>query len=658
MPLHRGLSRVAARNSVPYIGVLISYVLAGVLSAQPAPFTPPTESFDVKNLLPPLQTAMQQGNFADAAARIDAIVHDAPDALIAGEGGVLQSLRVWTDAMPPAAIAGITAEYDKLNASAAKTLLDEVIVKPAATPEEFLAVATAYPCSSVAAEAIGRAAVRMADYGDASAVTELLTRAAARGWKPSDAQEAVLDAIQKQPLTTGTAIPVGAPWYGISPLAAARRVIPVGAGGIVFTSTERGIVASKESGELLWQFAVGKTDGESAGARASFNRPAVLCDAAGKPQLVIARQIVGGTRFGCLRAFRATDGKPLWSTESNSALGSWSLASAPVIAGRTTVVVGIDDTARPSPVGVLAFETMTGRLLWQTQIGSYANFTDGREPGSLRESDALWRCTGVAIDGSDVFANASTGITVCLDRFDGKIRWAKPYTQALTIGDDLISLGRRIIHNEPNAQEPFARRLAELRRLLGKTPLNFPPDAGERRDGRDVPPEVLLLGQHFSQPARWMSTPAVAGDAVIVAAEDMAGPVALDRKSGVQRWEIASGMDGASLLGAIGNAAIFVDDKLTAIDATSAKPLWTWAPAVTETINGPPVVAGRAVRLPVGRTAVLLSGETGKPDPAIPTGPNLATILGNDASRNALISIDAMSSLSAVSIKSGEKQKK
>ncbi len=78
-------------------------------------------------------------------------------------------------------------------------------------------------------------------------------------------------------------------------------------------------------------------------------------------------------------------------------MGSWSVVSAPVIAGRVTMVIGIDDSTRPAPVGVFAFETMTGRLLWQSQIGGYANMNEGREVGTLREVDMLWSNSG----GSD-----------------------------------------------------------------------------------------------------------------------------------------------------------------------------------------------------------------------------------------------------------------
>ncbi len=620
-------------------------VVAMLGTSSYAQFAGPVESFDAKNQILPLTESIQQKNWPDAGARIDAVIHDNPDALFSteGGGGALVSMRAWVETLPAATRAALQPEYDKINGEAAKQAMEAAVTKPGVRPGDFIAVANAFPLSSVDGEAWGRAAMRAVDFGDTSLATVLLKRAIDHGWKPTESQQNVLDAVTKVSLPNAAPVSVLAPWYTADPPIAAKRVIPVSAGGIIFVATERGIVAAKETGEKLWEFVVPKADGTMAGARLSFNRPAVLCDSAGKPQIVIVRQIIGGTRFGCLRAFRATDGKLLWTTETASTLGSWSLASAPTIAGRETLVIAIDDTARPMPVAVMAFETMTGRFLWQSQLGAYTSVTEGRGQGSLHEVDSLWSSSGVTVDGADVFVSAGLGLTASLDRFDGKIHWIRPFKPTLMPGEELIALARQMVHADVKTREAFRLKLVALKNMLGKTPLEMPNDANDVRDRRDVPADVMALGLYFSQPPRWLSTPAVAGDVVVVAATDMAGVVGLDRATGAQLWEIPEELHAATLLGVSGDVAIFSSDKLTAIDAHSSKPKWDWSGS--EPIAGPPSLAGTVIKVGAGKAATAISAESGKIDPLASVAGGISPLLTNEATKNALVSIDALPSI-------------
>jgi outer membrane protein assembly factor BamB len=445
-------------------------------------------------------------------------------------------------------------------------------------------------------------------------------------------------------------LPVAAPWYSAATQLPAKRVIPVRADKMIFIATERGVVAAKENGELAWQFEVPQSDKVMAGAKLGFHRPAVVCDSEGKPQLLIVRQIIGGTRFGCLRALRAADGKLLWSTESNTAIGSSSMVSSPALAGRAVIVIGIDDTVRPAPLGVWAFDVMTGRLLWQTTLGTFPSLTEGQEPGSFREVDALWRNSGVSIDGPDVFVDPGTGFTACLDRFNGKVRWLRSYTSQPSPGDELLATWVRASHNEPGTHELYRKQLDALRGLLGKTQLVLPPDnRDKKRDWRSASPEVIALSNYFSQPPRWASTPAPAGDVLEVAASDMAGVVGLDRRTGAQLWEIPDDLRAATLIGASGNTAVFAAGTLTALDTHAAKVRWTWESPSKEPIQGPPSLAGTVVRAVAGKTTYVLSVESGQPDPLAGAGAGIAPLMAYEPTRNALINIDAYESLSAMS---------
>ena len=634
-------------------------LLSGWAVAQPAPFTGPAESFDLKNQLPPLTAAIEQKNFADAAARVDAMLQGDADAVVNTTPELGQSLRAWLESLSAATRESIEPEYDKLVGASAKQALDNAITKPGSSPEDFIAVANAYPLSDTAKDAWARAAMRAIDFGDVQAAAIMLQRAKDRGWKPSESQKALFDSIAKLSLPVGGSMQSAAPWYVASPPPFTKRVIPVAAGGSVFIATERGLVAAKETGELLWQSAVAKSDSGTSGAKAGLHRPAVLCDPTGKPQVVITRQLIAGTRFGCLHAYRASDGKPLWSTES-TALGSWSLVSAPTIAGRVVMVIGIDDTTRPAPVAVFAFETMTGRQLWQATLGGFASLSEGRDTGSLREVEALWSSSGVAIDGGDVFVSPSVGVTECLDRFDGRLKWARTYTPSLTPGDELIDLGRRALRREPGTHELIKQKTKQLKERLGNVVLpSTPAMEGKDKNWREVSPELMALGMYFSQPARWLSTPVVAGDTIIVAGADMSGAAGLNRRSGEQLWQSNDDdLKGATLLGVAGDNAVFAGDKLIGLDLRTSKVVWTWTPPNSEAIAGPPSLNGKAVRAVAGRMTYVVSSDTGKPDPLTSAGTGLQPTLTNDASRAALGNIDAYGNFSVISGKTPPEPKK
>ncbi len=177
---------------------------------------------------------------------------------------VMISLKAWTESLTGAVREGIETEYDKIVGASAKQALEAAVTKPGSTPEDFITVANTYPFAVSTRDAWGRAAMRAIDFGDVSAATGAFAAGQGAGvGKPSDAQKSLLDAIAKLSLPNGNAMQFATPWYGANPPATTKRVIPVLAGGTVFIATERGVMASKENGELLWQSTTQKVDPKS-----------------------------------------------------------------------------------------------------------------------------------------------------------------------------------------------------------------------------------------------------------------------------------------------------------------------------------------------------------------------------------------------------------
>jgi outer membrane protein assembly factor BamB len=626
---------------------LLSYLCASVCIcgsiafAQNTNFTPPTENFLNKNQLDPLKQAIAQKQYADAATRIDAMMHESADQLFAIDGGSLISVRLWIDSLPQDTRLAIMPEYDKLVGDAAKSAVEQATLRPNRRPEDLLAAGADYPLTTSNRDAIAQAAMRSLDLGDTATATLLADRAKDLGWKPSAAQQQLLDAIK--PAAAG-AVPlaVATPWYANDPPIAAKRVIPVIANNVIFISTERTVMAAKASGELLWKYEAPKAEPMMAAAKFGFHRPTVLCDLAGVPQVVLVRHVVAGTRFGCLRAFRAADGKLLWSSESSPALSGWSLATTPAIGGRCAWVLAVDETQRPAPLMLMGVEIMTGRLIGQTPLGNYQNAPDTGDGGA--DMERLWNYAGVLVEGGDVFVSAGSGMVARVDRLDGKIRWVRAYPSVPTQGDQIRELARKAL-GEHKSRVALKQLTDELRKLSPDNPGTKPPkpEKGEKEKGIPLPEDTAQLADMYSQQARWQTTPVAAGNVLVVAPGDSPGVFGLDRSNGSQLWDNAD-LPKQSLVGIAGNVAVFAGPGLTGVDVRTGKAKWTWSDAPLE---GPPAVSGNVVRAWAGGKLVVINAETGVVDGLISPGTTIAPVLKNEQSKAALTGAEAISTLLA-----------
>jgi outer membrane protein assembly factor BamB len=612
---------------------ICGYLLSAMSFAQSPGFTPPAETFMNKNQLSPLQQALEQKQYADAAERVDALMHDSADQLMGIEGGSLVSVRLWVESLPPAVRQAVMADTDKLVGEQARAAVDTAALRPNRRPEDLLAAAADWPLATAHRDALAAAAMRAIDLGDVGTTLLLVQRAKDLGWKPSAAQQQTLDALK--PATGGAAsLAVATPWYTQSPPAAAKRVIPVIAGNTIFISTERAVIATKLTGELLWQYVAPKADPLMTAAKNGFHRPTVVCDLAGQPQLVIVRQVIGATRFGCLRAFRASDGKMLWSSDGTPALAGLSLATTPAVSGRCAWVLAADETQRPAPLMLVAVEVMTGRLVTQTQLGTFQN--DGGDSGA--DMEKLWNSSGVAIDGGDVFVSAGSGLIVRVDRLDGKIRWLRTYPSMRTPGEQVRDLARQAMGNNWEAGKKLKKLVDELRTQAGEPP---PPRLKDGEKASVLPDDALKIGDLFSQQVRWMNTPTVAGNVVVVAAADSENVLGLDRSNGAILWENAE-LAKQTLVGTAGSMAILAGDGITGVESRTGKAKWTWSDGKPE---GPPAVSGGSVRVPTGGKVIVLSAETGQTDQLTAVGPAIAPLLKHEQSKAALTGAEAISSL-------------
>jgi hypothetical protein len=390
---------------------------------------------------------------------------------------------------------------------------------------------------------------------------------------------------------------------------------------------------------LIWKYESAKAEPVMAAAKFGFHRPTVLCDLAGVPQVVLVRHVVAGTRFGCLRAFRAADGKLLWSSESSPALSGWSLSTTPAIGGRCAWVLAVDETQRPAPLVLMSVEIMTGRLITQTPLGNYLNAPDSDGGADI---ERLWNYSGVLVDGGDVFVSAGSGMIARVDQIDGKIRWLRQYPSVPTQGDQIRDLARKAL-GDHKARVALKQLTEELRKLSGDTGKPPKPEKGDKEKGIQLPEDTAQLADMYSQQARWMATPVVAGNVLVVAPGDSPGVFGIDRSNGAQLWDNAD-LPKQSLICIAGNVAIFAGEGLTGVDVRSGKGKWTWTESPLE---GPPSVSGNVVRAWAGGKLVAINAETGAADALVGAGTTLAAVLKNEQSKAALTGAEAISSLAS-----------
>jgi len=211
----------------------------------------------------------------------------------------------------------------------------------------------------------------------------------------------------------------------------------------------------------------------------------ILADVYGRARVVVARQPAlqaNGDSDYCLRAYRAADGKALWTTESQAQLKDVSFTGTPAVCGRFTYAVALSIPAAADGTGdqrvsllLVALDTLTGELRWQTTLGIFTLSVQDRARWSGQQPwDGVWEQSEPLVAGDAVYVTPNSGLAAAAGRFDGKLRWLRPYP---TVGGDGPL--------PPRSREDLRRKTEErlrqsLRGDASKSALSVEPALGAR----------------------------------------------------------------------------------------------------------------------------------------------------------------------------------
>ena len=218
---------------------------------------------------------------------------------------------------------------------------------------------------------------------------------------------------------------------------------------------------------------------------------------------------------------------------------------------------------------------------------------------SLRGGDRLWRWradgpgatadAGLVLSGEAVVAPLGNGLVVGLDRADGTVRWTvRPDTLARFVAAPVVLPGGAVAVADDRGR---VRALA--------------PETGEILWTRDVGAPVG-------------HTPAVdAAAAALLVPTTRGDLVALDARTGAERWRVALGQDDrvaprVATPGVGGGLAVAgaSNGHLAAVDVASGAPRWTRT--FDDHVNGAPLVAdGRVYLGTTGERVLVLDAATG-----------------------------------------------
>lgn len=609
-------------------GILVLLFSGGMPCAASPRFEPPAPRFAGADALGPIVDDLENGRLAGAVTRIDTLLHEHAASLVAIDPDTAVSVDTWLARVTRSHVRGLSEEFSRQLDPAARAALDGVRRDPGARPDQFYGVARRYPFSSVAATALAAAASRAAEWGDFAGASACFNLAVARGWRPDAATaqvmavcrvmnqespgdlpaEAQLRAAQVAQRLAGYRGPVliDGIWYNRTEHVHAARYLPIVADRVFYVAGARNLLAVREDGTLLWRQAAGETWSKSSPDRAPGRgrgpvfSPVVFSASAGT-QIVVARQQMSVGRDACLRAYRAVDGKLLWSSEGLPAYDRLGIVSAPALSGRYLYAVGVEYSPASGSLQLLAIDLLNGEVLFKTPLGTMLELRGRRQdpPGW----DDFFDQGEPAVAGDAVYLSPNVGVAFCVGRFDGQLRWYRIYED---------SPEQAVWRDRTNRAPPV------------ESPASLPPPAD---------PDRLL---------RWRNTPAVAGDRVVFAPQDTAAVIALDSEGGGQRWTLAAG-PAPTLVSATTTTAVFAGAVLAGIDVQTGKTRWTWQATSPTRIAGPPVPAGGALAVPTtdGRT-VLLHPDTGKPATIKLMPPTYRKLLSMPATRDVLEQIGVL----------------
>jgi outer membrane protein assembly factor BamB len=587
-------------------------------------YSPPESQSAAGNQLDILQVEVTQGNVADATRRLDSLLHDTSGMLIPFDNGGTISLHNWIDRLADDTRRKLADAAQAQFGDAAARAVRQLDKKTFAETTEYLAVARRYPLTTAAGEALASAARRSAELGDLDAAVDLLELARTRYLRePRDAEKPILDAAaanarqaaSRKPAFCGT-VPVEPAWFALSEMLPMQRSLPIAYSDVVYVAGADRVLALHKDGTVVWTSVAGEPEStadddesrtyralnraerSSSSGRGATHSIAMFRDDAGAPRVLVTRYAaVRDVSMFALRAVRASDGAPLWSTEESSELRGLTFASLPAVHGRYVYALAVDTGAQSDRLAMVALELTRGRVLWRCDVGSVARRSTVNRLNRLRDpvvdAPEPWQhLSAPAVSRDLVIIAPNVGCVIAAGRFDGQLRWLRPYEQPGGVG---------------NAA---------------------PIERGRQRDGARVSGAVSSrLGA-----LRWTTAPQLVGDTVAVAPLDTDSVFALDARTGKHLWR-TDDLAAATLIGSCGGNLILADRALVAVDAKTGDVGWTWDGRAT----GPAVISGEMIFVPTEAGAVALSAKDGAVVSAPPvTPPDFETITRSASGGKAL----------------------
>jgi outer membrane protein assembly factor BamB len=545
-------------------------------SGNTAAFAPPGAELDA-TALRSAEQEMRDAKWAAAAGHIDLLLKDSADDLAVVEEGRLMSMQGWLRSLPVDLRKNLAARGGAAFEAAAGEQLESLRNDRTARPEELYKLALRYPFTRAAATALTEAANRALRLGDLGA-TETYTRLARElGASPTEIRA---DPGSAAPRYVGPAVFPANWWERVDQINRARY-FPQYAGGVFYLVGARGAMALREDGSAVWRWqavdAVGRAsaDRPNAASRGTPYEPALVVGPAGAVMLV-SRQPRPGVRDFCLRALRASDGKLLWSTESQPAAQDLSFVSNPAVSGKFVYAVAVQFAERSATLVLAGLDITDGKLLFQTPLGTLTDMRQQRQETS--GWDGFWEQTSPAVSADAVYVTPNVGWAFAVERFGGELLWAKRYAD--------------------------------------------PP--------HPLPPAELLR--------RYRTTPYAAGEVVMIAPQDSADSWGLSARTGQVLWHAGSA-SGQTLIGGEGDVAVTVGANLAGVGMADGRPMWNIDAARKPAIAGPPALVGGLILAMRGDGSMLtVSCRTGEPAVALPwKTPDFRAVVRSSAGRPSLM---------------------
>lgn len=578
----------------------------------------PDAGFNARNQIRALESELRQDDAAPAIQRFQSMIDEHGDELTDNGDGATISVRQLLINMTPPGDA-LRKRYDTAFAAVARRMLGGVLADPAHRPEDLLAVARRYPLASVAPQAIAAAANRAADQGDAASADLLFTMAARAGWQAPASQQARASAVhgissaaaarsKKSRFGALGPLPFDATWFGAISAFAAAKFCPVGCGDFAFLASERSLLAFGGDGVVAWNAMPPKPWGSLAtrfepgmSGRGRVYVPAIFSDLNGDAQIVIVCQPRQKDTDGCLRAFRARDGKLLWSTETIAAFNSVAFLSPPTISGRYVFTVAAESAGSGNATIVLAaLELTSGQPIWRCPVINVFEAIHAKDQWRNRELEDFWQQAPPAVVGDLVTIAPNVGAVFAVERFTGKLRWSRPYRPAA------ILVERMIDYNDGRIR------------------------------GRDMIPPLSKTGF-----VRWTNATAATSGVVIAAPQDTDSILGIDISTAKLMWE-KRGLPPATLVGVIEDSAIASGTEgVIAISSQSGEIKWTYAPPPGVRALGPAVVRDGRILISTSAGRAGISAQDGKAQMA-DDAPSFTRITASEPGKAALAGAGAI----------------